>query len=111
MNFGPEWNHGPRLVLRRVFELIVGPTPSIHRHYHPELWQLPLPVGVIISLLLGADWWLVLLCSPLVVAPFVHWQRPVTDSAYHFHKLGIDILVGPWTQCFHWLDEGVKEDE
>jgi hypothetical protein len=93
VNFGPEWNHGLRLVFRRVYQMFVGPTPSIHQHYHSELWQFPIGIG------------------PLVLIFFVHWQRPVTDSAYHFHKLGVDILFGPWTQCLHWLDEGVKEDE
>lgn len=86
MKFDERYNHGWRLVFRRVYQLIIGPSPSIHRHYHPELWQF----GIV---------------------PFVNWQRPVTDSAYHFHKLGVDILFGPWTHCFHWLDEHETEDE
>ena len=81
MRFDERWNHGPRLVFRRVYELIVGPTPDIHWHYQDDLWHL-IPI----------------------IDPFIKWQRPVTDSAFHFDKAGVDILFGPWVLCLHWVD-------
>jgi hypothetical protein len=79
MKFGPEWNHGPRLVFRRVYQIFVGPIPSVHFHRDDELWQF-------------------------AILPFVKWQRPVTDSKYHLNRLGVDVLFGPWTLCAHWVD-------
>lgn len=79
MKFDERYDHGVRLVFRRVYELIVGPSPSVHLHRERELWQ-----------------WGVL--------PFVKWQRPITDSAYHFDRLGVDFFFGPFTLCIHWVD-------
>lgn len=79
MTFDEHWNHGWRLVLRRVYELFVGPSPSLHMHHDAALWQFGL-------------------------SPFVKWQRPVTDSAFHFDRLGVDFFFGPWTLCAHWID-------
>ena len=81
MNFGPEWNHGPRLVFRRVYELIVGPSPSVHLHRERELWHL-FPI----------------------VDPFIKWQRPITDSAFHFDRAGVDLIWLWWVLCLHWID-------
>lgn len=107
MKFGPEWNHGPRLVLRRVWELFVGPSPSLHVHHDAALWQFPTAALPALILLACGEisWWIALpLCFLPIPVPFVHWQRPVTDSAYHLEKLGIDVLFGPWTWCGHWID-------
>lgn len=89
-----RWNHGPRLVFRRVYELIVGPKPDVHGHYTSELWQFPFGLG------------------PIVAIFFVKWQRPVSDSPFHFDKAGVDFFFGPWTRCYHWLDNDKRaEDE
>ena len=80
MNFGPKWSHGPRLVFRRVYEFFIGPTANVHLHYDSALWHFP------------------------VILPFVKWQRPVTDSRFHFDKCGVDLLFGPWIFCMHWID-------
>ena len=75
MNFGPEWDHGPRLVVRRVFQLLVGPKPSIHGHYNKGFWQFGM-------------------------MPFIDWDHP----GYHFNKCGVDFFFGPYTGCVHWKD-------
>lgn len=82
MKFDERWNHGPRLVIRRVYQLIIGPKPSVHWHRDDELWHL-VPI----------------------IDPFIKWQRPITDSAFHFDKVGVDILFGPWVLCLHWIDQ------
>lgn len=102
-----KWSHGWRLVLRRVYELFVGPKPSVHAHLRRELWQFPtaFPLAFLLAALGVISWWAYLpLAFVPIPVPFLHWQRPVTDSAYHFEKLGIDILIGPWTFCFHYID-------
>ena len=79
MKFDERFNHGWRLVFRRIYQVFVGPIPSVHFHRDDELWQF-------------------------AILPFVKWQRPVTDSKYHLDRLGIDVLFGPFTCCFHWVD-------
>ena len=93
MKFDERWNHGHRLVFRRIYELLVGPQPSVHGHYTEELWQFPFGLG------------------PCVLIFFVKWQRPVTDSPYHFDKAGADVMFGPWVRCFHWLDNDARKPD
>lgn len=75
-----------RLVLRRIREFFFGPYPDVHTHYESAMWQLGL-------------------------MPFIKWQRPVTDSAYHFDKVGLDLFLGPWTLCLHWIDNDKRKKE
>lgn len=81
MKFDERWNHGWRLVVRRVYQLFIGPVPSIHLHAEDEITH-----------------WLP------IIDPFTKWQRPVTDSKYHLDRLGVDLIWLKWTLCLHWVD-------
>lgn len=82
MKFGPSWDRGWRLVVRRIYQVFVGPKPSVHLHSEDEITH-----------------WLPIL------DPFTKWQRPITDSKYHLDKLGVDLIWLKWTLCLHWIDQ------
>jgi hypothetical protein len=83
VKFDGRWDHGWRLVFRRVYQFFVGPTANVHLHKDDGLWH----------------WF------PLI-DPFFKCQRPVgpDGSRWHFEKCGVDLIWLQWTLCLHWID-------
>lgn len=74
-----------REVLRRVKNFFWGPTATYHKHHDPTLWQFAIGPAIF----------------------FIKWQDPKTTGdggRFHLDRLGVDLIFGPWTRCFHYID-------